>query len=873
MTSPGGVESARLFVRVLPDTSVFARSLLRYLERIEQRTIVKLKTDLDGEQLIRQARQVADAAAQAAKVQVAAGVDAKGLVRDARRAAALASKSASVRVGLELDPKRIAAFAGTLLTLTGAGAKLGILAALAAAAAVQFGHLAAALAPAAGAVAFLPAVALTAAAAIGTLKIAFTGLGDALKGDPEALARLAPAARAVVAEVQRLTPAWQELTRAVQAKVFAGVAGDLRQLAAVWLPILTKQLSGVGELWNSAFHDVAALLTARQTVTDLTGILAITRQVAASLAGAVRPLLSIFLNLAAVGAEFLPGLAGGFAQAAQAAAEFIQSARESGQLAEFFTNVGTTLGQIGAIAVQLGGILSAVFHAANVSGGGLLANLETILRSVNAFLSAGEGQTALQGLFAGVQSVVTSLMPILTDLIAAIGPGIAVLLGPEGLGGALQALAPAARPVGQALAALAKAAAPLLVLLGSVLADVLILAAGSISALAAEAGPLIRVFAEAGLALSQALLPALITLIEGGLPNAVALGLALAEALAPLVPIVAQIATLFVSQAVPALTQLQQVIGSALLPAIAEAALAIGGALLDSLRQLIPHVPALAEAAVSLATAWVSLIVAAAPLLPLFAQLVAWLIRLTSNDIGIRALTAALNIAAFALGVVAGAISVLVSWFTTAARWGQIAGTAIREGFAAALRFVQGIPGRIGAVFAGAGDWLADAGRRIINGLIDGIQSQINRLKAKLRELTNLIPSWKGPRERDRKLLAPSGRAIMAGLVAGIVSQVPVLRAELDRITAGISRDFTAGVQRVQPRLASPLLAQVAAARPSTVDADTFTRRHEPEVHLTAFFQVGDDPVIAAVEKAVKTDPERFASHLRDGERALTRRG
>ncbi len=34
MTRPSGIEAGRLFVRVLPDTSVFARSLTRYLDRI-----------------------------------------------------------------------------------------------------------------------------------------------------------------------------------------------------------------------------------------------------------------------------------------------------------------------------------------------------------------------------------------------------------------------------------------------------------------------------------------------------------------------------------------------------------------------------------------------------------------------------------------------------------------------------------------------------------------------------------------------------------------------------------------------------------------------------------------------------------------------
>lgn len=869
MTSPGGAEAARLSVRVLPDTSVFARSLLRYLERIEQRTVVKLKTDLDGEQLVRQAREVAAAAAHAAKVQLAASVDAKGLLRDARKAADVAGKGASVKVGVELDAKKVAAFTASLLTLIGAGAKLGITAAIAASAAVQFANLAAALAPAAGAVAFLPAIALTAAAAIGTLKIAFAGLGAALKGDPEALARLAPAARAVVTEISRLTPAWQDLTRAVQSKVFAGVAGDLRELAAIWLPILKDKLSGIGEAWNAAFRDVAGLLASKKVVADLTGVLGNAVTAGQSLSGVLKPLVSIFINLAAVGSDFLPGLAGGFFTAAEAAAQFIQSARESGQLKDFFVLVGQTLKQIGAIAVQLGGILAAVFNAAQVSGGGLLNNLEEILRSVNAFLSAGEGQTVLRSLFASVQSVVSALLPILTDLIGAVGPGIAVLLGPEGLAGALKALAPAAKPVGQALGLLAKALAPLLVALGGQLGALLTLAATAIAAFAAEAGPLIGVFAQLSTELTSALLPAFVQLVEGGLPYAIQLGLALAEAFRPLVPVIVEMAKTFLSQVIPAMTQLQGVLNSALLPAISQAAMEIGGALLDGFKQLAPHVPALADAAVSLATAWVQLLVALTPLIPLFAQAVAWIIRMTSSDAGIRFLTWVLGTAGSALSLTAKAVEVLVGWFITATRWGQTAGAAIRDGFGSALNFVRGIPGQIGGVFSSAGDWLWNAGTQIIQGLINGIQSKINSLKSKLRELTNLIPNWKGPADRDRRLLVPSGRLIMTGLLAGIVSQVPVLQAQLASITSGISREFGAGVDRVAPRAPSPMIGRLIPA-PSQAEPGN---PDPPEYKLTAYIRVGDGPVHEAVEAAVASDPAKFASHLRTGERSLTRRG
>lgn len=63
---------------------------------------------------------------------------------------------------------------------------------------------------------------------------------------------------------------------------------------------------------------------------------------------------------------------------------------------------------------------------------------------------------------------------------------------------------------------------------------------------------------------------------------------------------------------------------------------------------------------------------------------------------------------------------------------------------------------------------LYNAGRDMIMGLIHGIESMIKPLVDKLSFITKLIPSWKGPEDKDRKLLVPAGQAIMEGFGAGI---------------------------------------------------------------------------------------------------------
>jgi hypothetical protein len=95
--------------------------------------------------------------------------------------------------------------------------------------------------------------------------------------------------------------------------------------------------------------------------------------------------------------------------------------------------------------------------------------------------------------------------------------------------------------------------------------------------------------------------------------------------------------------------------------------------------------------------------------------------------------------------------------------------------------------------FASAGNWLLAAGKSILQGLIDGIASKIKDLKNLLSSVTGLIPDWKGPMEKDKKLLVPTGKAIMGGLQSGMESQLSSLQKSLGGLTAAIPDMAAAG--------------------------------------------------------------------------------
>lgn len=95
--------------------------------------------------------------------------------------------------------------------------------------------------------------------------------------------------------------------------------------------------------------------------------------------------------------------------------------------------------------------------------------------------------------------------------------------------------------------------------------------------------------------------------------------------------------------------------------------------------------------------------------------------------------------------------------------------------------FIGAITGRLGDVanaagqikssvlgaFGDAASWLLGAGGDIIGGLVQGISDNIPSVSGVLGTVTDLVPDWKGPADKDRQLLRPAGQMIIEGLVDG----------------------------------------------------------------------------------------------------------
>lgn len=143
-----------------------------------------------------------------------------------------------------------------------------------------------------------------------------------------------------------------------------------------------------------------------------------------------------------------------------------------------------------------------------------------------------------------------------------------------------------------------------------------------------------------------------------------------------------------------------------------------------------------------------------------------------------RALPGRLIAAGMALGTMLG------TWMNNAM---QRAKNALVSRAKDVVSYAHTIPGRIRSALGNLGGLLYNAGRDILSGLINGIRSRIGEIRSTLGSITGMIPDWKGPKEKDLKLLEPTGGWLMQGLIEGWRKDIPELRRILNSTTDEIS--------------------------------------------------------------------------------------
>ena len=497
-------------------------------------------------------------------------------------------------------------------------------------------------------------------------------------------------------------------------------------------------------------------------------------------------------------------------------------------VSNFLTQAGPALGKV---FTSLANVLTATLPMI----GSTLGTVASAIGEVFANPAFQSGLSAfLQGVSQGIQALVPALAPV-GDLIGSLGPVLGQLAGT--IGQVLGALAPT-------FSGLLSNLSPIITMLGGALMQVLQAVSPVLSQIASVVSstltgllPLLQPIIDALVMIVQAVLPALMPLISAlqplllslaqlVLPVVATLLQALAPILAtlvgavtPVINVITELINLLVPVLVPALNLVAQLLGENL-GHVATAVAGIIAGLVKVIQGVIDFIAGvftgdwdrawkgikeILSGVIDAIMAIVKGVLGVAG--TMFSHMKAGLERgkeFWSNVwSAIKDFAASIwngivsyirgqldaMIAAFkgVQGLISGAISALWSWVKSTFTNGiNAASSAVVSGVDKVVGFFQNLPGQIKSALGNLGSLLINAGKQIIQGLLNGIESMIGAVKDKLSDLTSLIPDWKGPEAVDRMLLHEAGQLVIEGFIKGLESRYDAVRKSLADLTRDV---------------------------------------------------------------------------------------
>lgn len=306
-----------------------------------------------------------------------------------------------------------------------------------------------------GTLGVLPGIAGAAAIGVVTLKLATNGFAAALKDtNPKKLARdlktLSPEARKTAVAIGGIRPQLKALQRSVQDKFFAGMAKDIKPLAAQYLPMLKRSLGDIGGSLGGVVKDFVKFART-PAATKLVSIALVNVSMAfQEIRAALAPLGPAILRIFSTSAAFLPSITSGLTGMTTRFGAFIAKVSASGQLTAW---IRTGLDSV----IALGQGFSAAAHG-----------VATFVQGLNGSTAGG-----IKGLFGQIKTgsdAVTSALPRVIAAVVALAPAFANIVQSAGgsFGQTLKLAANAAIALAPALTTVTQMLIPLAPILGKI---------------------------------------------------------------------------------------------------------------------------------------------------------------------------------------------------------------------------------------------------------------------------------------------------------------------------------------------------------------------------------------------------------------------
>lgn len=289
-----------------------------------------------------------------------------------------------------------------------------------------------------GALTVIPGIIAVVAAGFTALFPIFQGLKDQFKDvfsdDPtkawEAMGKLPAHLRPIAESIRAFIPRWKELQKNLQTFAFAGVDKQITQLGNVAFPILERgSLRVAGALRNAKDRLVEFLLEAK-TQADIENIYGDTAQIGQNLAEFLKPALSSFRDLAAVGTQFLAVQSAWIPILAAQTQEWARINRENGNFTRWMTDAKQGMYDLGKglrDGAKAAKTLLTVFT--NDRGENGLQRFADSMERLNQKIEESNATGFLARLRAGVQNMgekkveeLKEIWEIFTDTLASVAP-------------------------------------------------------------------------------------------------------------------------------------------------------------------------------------------------------------------------------------------------------------------------------------------------------------------------------------------------------------------------------------------------------------------------------------------------------------------
>ncbi|WP_404949136.1 hypothetical protein HFP70_35730 [Streptomyces sp. ARC14] len=476
-----GLQAGRLEVTVVSVLDGFARELRTKVETASEDLAAKVKVEIDDKGLRRRLKNVVKEASKGVTAKIKVKVDHAGVRGEldevARRAA-----DTDVRVPVRPDGDGDGTRGGGLLSrlrdllrgaqgeadqnpvtvpfeFGGGGGRRGrgrlrslamgaivSLAQPAIAAITQYGAslyaLAAAAAPAVGVLGALPGLIAGVATAFIATKVAFGGVGEALKQTLKAQAQLAEggkltkaqqdaldqslkglsaSARASVKTVASLSGEWRKMRQSVQERFFSKIADEIKPLSSAVLPLLKSSLGdAAGQMGDLAKRGADAMQSG-PFAKDFKTVAGTNSKVIGNVTDGVA-------NLAAAVGHFLVA-SGPFVERVSEAGERFtgwirasaQAGRETGSTARFLDHAAEKAKQLGRSTLAAGKGLMGLGRAGQDAGNALLDGLEGTMIRFSNWANSGEGQRSIKQFYSDAAPTFHELNKLVGDFVRGLG--------------------------------------------------------------------------------------------------------------------------------------------------------------------------------------------------------------------------------------------------------------------------------------------------------------------------------------------------------------------------------------------------------------------------------------------------------------------